>query len=65
MKLRLPLTVNTPIELPGASAPPDIAVLPTVPLPPSVPPAFTVVSDEVAVEPLTESVPALTVVAPR
>ena len=37
---------TVPIELPGASVPPLIVVLPTVPLPPSVPPAFTVVSDE-------------------
>ena len=35
-----------------------------VPLPPSVPPAFTVVSDELAIEPFTLNVPALTVVAP-
>jgi hypothetical protein len=38
-------------------------VLPTVPVPPSVPPAFTVDAD-VAVEPFTASVPAFTVVAP-
>ena len=50
--------------LPGASVPPAMAVLPTVPLPASVPPAFTVVSADVAVEPSTISVPPLTVVAP-
>ena len=36
-----------PIELPGESVPPLMVVLPTVPLPPSVPPAFTVVRVEV------------------
>ena len=46
MNTRLPCTVSRPIELPGASAPPLIMVLPTTPLPASVPPAFTVVSDE-------------------
>ena len=43
MKARLPCTVSVPIELPGASVPPLMVVLPTVPVPPSVPPAFTVV----------------------
>ncbi|WLA45749.1 hypothetical protein QIH80_28415 [Bradyrhizobium elkanii] len=38
--------------------------LPTVPLPPSVPPALTVVSNEDAIEPLTLSVPPSTVVVP-
>jgi hypothetical protein len=62
---RLPCTVNVPIELPGASVPPLlIAAEPTVPLPPSVPPAFTVVRIDVAIEPFTSNVPALTVVAP-
>ena len=41
-----------------------MVVLPTVPVPPSVPPAFTVVSADDAIEPLTDSVPALTVVLP-
>ena len=41
-----------------------MAVLPTMPLPASVPPAFTVVSDDSAVEPSTIRLPALTVVAP-
>lgn len=40
-----------------------MVVLPTVPLPPSVPPAFTVTALAVLV-PLTESRPPLTVVAP-
>jgi hypothetical protein len=60
----LPCTVSRPIELPGASVPPLTVVSPTMPLPPSVPPAFTVVSADDAIEPFTESVPALTVVAP-
>ena len=37
-----------------------MVVLPTVPLPPSVPPAFTVMF-EFAIEPSTDKVPALTV----
>ncbi len=67
MNERLPCTVSGPKmlpALPGASVPPAIAVLPTVPLPASVPPAFTVVSADNAVEPLTTSMPPLTVVAP-
>jgi hypothetical protein len=59
----LPLIVNVPIELPGASEPPLIVVLPTVPVPPMVPPVFTVVA-EVAIEPFTIRVPAFTVVVP-
>ena len=50
--------VSVPIELPGANVPPLMVVLPTVPLPPSVPPAFTVMA-ELAIEPFTDSVPAL------
>ena len=67
MKLRLPVTVSGPkalTVLPGASVPPDIAVLPTVPEPDSVLPALTVVSEDVAIEPSTISVPPLTVVRP-
>src|SRR3954469_11532915 len=61
---RLPCTVSKPIELPGASAAPAlIAVLPTVPLPPSVPPEFTVRFDD-AIDPSTESVPPPRVLAP-
>jgi hypothetical protein len=41
-----------------------ISVLPTVPFPPSAPPAFTAVSGDDAIEPFTENVPPLTVVAP-
>jgi hypothetical protein len=52
-----------PIELPGESVPPLMVVLPIVPLPPIAPPALTVMV-ELAIEPFTESVPALTVVAP-
>ena len=52
------------MELPGASVPPSMRVSPTTPLPPSVPPAFTVVSDDEAMEPFTDNVPPLIVVAP-
>ena len=52
---RLPLTVRVPIELPGASAPPTVR-LPRVPLPPRVPPAFTVTP---AAVPLTTNMPPL------
>jgi hypothetical protein len=58
------LTVSVPIELPGASVPPLMVVVPTVPLPPRVPPAFTVVRLDDAVDPFTASVPPFTVVAP-
>ena len=40
-----------------------MVVVPTVPVPPMVPPALTVTA-ELAIEPFTDSVPALTVVAP-
>jgi hypothetical protein len=53
-----------PIELPGESVPPLLmVVLPMMPLPPMVPPALTVRA-ELAIEPFTDSVPPLTVVAP-
>ena len=64
MSTRLPCTVSVPIELPGDSVPPLMVVLPTVPVPPSVPPAFTVVVGEAAIEPFTSSVPPLTMVLP-
>ena len=60
-----PIAVRMPALAPGESVPP-LAMLtaPTVPLvPPSVP-ALTVVKAEEAIEPLTSSVPALTVVTP-
>jgi hypothetical protein len=41
-----------------------IVVLPTVPAPVSAPPAFTVVSDEDAIEPSTSRKPPFTVVVP-
>ena len=53
-----------PIEVPGDSVPPLLTtVVPTVPVPPSVPPLLTVTLDN-AIEPVTSNVPALTVVAP-
>ncbi len=52
-----------PMELPGAKVPPLIKTSPMVPVPPSVPPLFTVVM-ELLIEPLTDRVPELTVVAP-
>ena len=55
--------MRVPIELPGASVPPLIVVLPTMPMPPSVPPALTVTA-ELAIEPFTDSGPPSTVVAP-
>jgi hypothetical protein len=63
---RLPFTVidEPGVPLPGANTPPLIVVMPTEPVPFSVPPAFTVVIDEDAIEPLTVSVPPLIVVAP-
>ena len=54
-----------PGELPGANvAPLMIMVAPTVPVPESVAPEFTVTA-ELAIEPFTVSVPAATVVGPR
>jgi hypothetical protein len=53
-----------PGELPGAKVPPLwIVVAPTVPVPASVAPALTVTA-ELAIEPLTMRVPAVTAVAP-
>jgi hypothetical protein len=53
-----------PGELPGANVPPlMIVVAPTVPMPESVAPEFTVTA-ELAIEPFTVSVPALIVVGP-
>ena len=62
----MPATLRVAIELsPGAIVPPAATVVaPTVPMPASVPPLLTVVREDVAIEPLTTSVPALTVVAP-
>ena len=64
MSTRLPWIVSVPIELPGASVPPLMVVWPRVPLPPMLPPAFTVSPLDDTIEPLTDSVPALTVVGP-
>jgi hypothetical protein len=56
--------VRVPIELPGESVPPLPTVSPPMlPVPRSVPPEFTVTA-ELAIEPFTTSVPALTAVAP-
>ncbi len=61
----MPLTVSVPIELPGATVPPlATEVVGTVPVPPSVPPLATATPLEDAIEPFTDSVPALTLVAP-
>ena len=50
---------------PGAKMPPLlICVAPTVPVPASVPPLFTLVRLDAAIEPFTKSVPASTVVVP-
>ena len=54
-----------PDELPGANVPPlMIVVAPTVPVPASVAPDFTVTA-ELAIDPFTISVPALIAVAPE
>jgi hypothetical protein len=53
--------VIVPIELPGDSVPPAlICVLPTVPVPPRVPPPFTVMV-ELVIVPSANNVPALMV----
>ena len=61
----MPATVNVPVgfaALPGESMPPALTcVAPTVPVPPRVPPLSTVVRLELAIEPLTISVPEETV----
>ncbi len=67
---RLPSTDRSPTALsPGARVPPALTVvdatLPvTVPVPPSVAPAFTVTPLDPAIEPETRNVPAATVVGP-
>ena len=61
---RLPVC-SVPGLAPGARKPPFATVTaPTVPVPPSVAPPLTVTALAAAIEPLTSSVPALTVVAP-
>jgi len=60
----LPATVIVPGELPGAKVPPLLIVVgPTVPVPASVAPRFTV-TGELAIEPFTIRVPPSIVVAP-
>ena len=62
-KVRFP-TLIVPGLLPGAIVPPLLIVTsPSVPLPPSVPPLFTVVVLEARL-PVTRSLPALIAVAP-
>jgi hypothetical protein len=67
---RLPATTSAPTALsPGASVPPLLIVVEatrpvTVPVPPSVAPAFTVTPLDPAIEPETRNVPAATVVGP-
>ena len=53
-----------PIELPGASVPPLIAVEGRVPVPPTEPAGSTDSRLDAAIEPFTISAPALTVVGP-
>jgi hypothetical protein len=66
--VRLPEMFSVPPAIPGRPGiklPPfPIAVAPTVPVPPSVPPEPTVVRLEAAIEPLTSSMPPSTAVAP-
>ena len=57
--------MSVPAELPGESVPPLRATSPTMPLPPSVAPGLTHAEPRPNErEPLTKSVPALTVVPP-
>ena len=57
------MAAGVPAE-PGAKMPPLLmVVVPTMPVPPRVAPLLTVTA-ELAIEPFTTSVPALTVVAP-
>ena len=66
MKPSTPKTVNDEpgVPEPGARVPPAIEVLPTAPVPASVPPVFTVTPLDDASELLTTRVPPLIVVAP-
>ena len=65
-----PVIVSVPVgfaALPGASVPPDIIVVTIgskMPVPDSVPPAFTVTLDVLAIDPTTSKAPPLIVVAP-
>ncbi len=53
------------MELPGASAPPELIVVDdTVPVPPRMPPLLTVTPLDKEMSPFTLKVPAFTVVAP-
>ena len=55
---------TVPIELPGDSVPPAIVVAGNVPLPPMVPPGFTVSPLDDAIVLFTISVPPSTMVTP-
>src|SRR5215831_15157348 len=60
-----PATVIVPGELPGTRKPPALTTVePTVPLPKSTAPLFTVVRLDDTIEPFTASTPAFTVVVP-
>ena len=61
-----PVVVRIPGEFPGERFPPEltITVPEIVPVPPSVPPLFTVTADALEVLPFTSSAPPFTVVAP-
>ena len=60
--MKLPLMLSVPIELPGASVPALTTLPKIVPLPPSVPPAFTVTL--LVMLPFTARVPPLITVGP-
>src|SRR5437867_773794 len=64
LKSTLPLLSEPGPLLPGATAPPEAVevIVPTVPVPPTVPPLM--LTALALCEPLTSSVPALTVVVP-
>ena len=64
-KLTLPPTSSVVFAAPGAAVPPVFTIRPpTLPVPPSVPPLFTV-TVELPMEPFTANVPAFTRVGPE
>mgnify|MGYP001547933739 CR=1 FL=1 len=66
LKPSVPLTaIGEPgVPEPGANVPPEMDVLPTVPVPASVPPAFTATPLAEVTSPFTLSVPPLTLIGP-